>query len=115
MVYFRIHMVGAAREDDAAPPVFFHIAQDLLTPAGNFHAHDGQLFPSLGHGVADSGFRYAEFRRAKQLYQLGGERIFCGERHKRIIKTYFAGDDFLHVIFDIFCVGGHNGAVVVVI
>ena len=113
VVNLRIHMIGPAGQDYAPLSVFLQPGQSLLALFHQIIAGGSQLLPGGMGSHPDFGSRNLECP-GKFLYKGIGENLLVGKRHKGIHKTHVFLGQRLHVIFNVFRIGGDHGAVVVV-
>ena len=113
VVNLRVHMIGPAGQDYAPLSVFLQPGQSLLAFFHQIIAGGSQLLPGGMGSHPDFGSRNLECP-GKFLYKGIGENLLVGKCHKGIHKTHVFLGQRLHVIFNVFRIGGDHGAVVVV-
>ena len=113
VVNLRVHMVGPSGQDNASLSVFLQPGQSLLALFLQIIAGGSQFLPGGMGGHPDFGSRNLECS-GKFLYKCIGEYLLIGKGHKGIHETHVFLGQRLHVIFNIFRVGGDHGTVVVV-
>ena len=104
-------MVRAAGKDDALSTGFGHIFQYLFSFFLRICSNLLQFIPCMIYGSLD--FRGRNF--FKFLFQSVCNGFGRGKGHKRVAEYDLSFAYFLHVIFNIFRIGGYNRTVVVVI
>ncbi len=111
VVDLRVDMVGPAGKDDAPFVVLLQEAQDFFSLVPHILTCAGQLIPGRLGGV--------HHFRDRQLLKLSGEGgSHCLQRtegHERIAQYHFTPADLIHIVLDVFRVGGDDRAVVVVV
>ena len=104
VVDLRVHMVGTARQYDAAAVVFFHPLKCFLALFLHVPAGSKKLLPRLVSGFLHLIGRNLELF-VKDFDQPLRQHLFVGKRHKRIEETNVFRIQLLHVVFDILGVG----------
>ena len=112
VVDLRIDVVGASRQNDSLDMVFLHEFKDFFALFADIYAGLLKLLPAGLAGGADllSGDIGAEL--SLHSFRDGAD---AGKGHERIAEFHFAVRDLLHVIADVFRIGGDDRAVVVVV
>ena len=110
VVDLRIDMVGASCQHNAVPSGFFQITQGFFSFFHQIPAGKLQLFPCCLCCLCHFLFRYIRKRFNQSLCQ----HIQSGKGQKRIAKMDGWIVQLFHVVFDIFRIGGHNGAVIMI-
>ena len=110
MIDFRIQMIGPSCKDNTLCTRFFHIRKDFLTFSLNIFSGSGHFRPAL--------FRRPEHFFFRQLGKFFDQFLFgnfqISESHKWIAQDCFAAADFIHIILDVFRIGGDDRAVVMI-
>ena len=114
-------MVGTASQDDTVAVVFFKPGQGFFALLLNVMAGSFQLLPCgmgglcdlfPGHGMICLGVGAECFQELP--HQGIGQDLFIGEGQEGIHKVYMFCGNLLHIVFNVLCVGGNHGAVVMV-
>ena len=109
----RVHVVGAARQHDAASAGLLQPVQNLLALCLHVPAGLQKLLPAGMRGHAHLSRRDIECLNEFRHQRLG-QNLFVGKSHEGIHKVHVLLSQFFHVIFDVFRIGSDHGAVVVV-
>ena len=113
VVNLRVHMVGPAGQDNPPFSMLLHPGQGFLPLFHQVVTGGGQLLPGGMGCHPDLGSRNLECS-GKFLYKGIGENILIGKCHEGIHEMHVFLGQSLHVIFNVFRIGGDHGAVVVV-
>ena len=111
VVDLRVQVIGPARKDDALLMVVLQPGKDLLALSFDILMGSGHFFPAGRRGPAD-------LLRGKLLKFFDqGVRgdLQAGERHEGIAQHRLAPADLLHIVLDVFRIGGDDGAVVMIV
>ena len=111
VVDLRIGMIGMSCQHDAAFSGLCQIVKRLLTLFLDVLSGVGKLFPcSLCRGADLTGRQLGKFPEQRLCHG-----VDVAEGHEGIPQLHLTARDFLHVVLDIFRVGGNNGTVVMVV
>ena len=111
MVDLRVNMIGPSGQNDAPFAGLLQILQHLLALFLHILSGAGKLLPGRFAGIGD--FSRRDF--GKFLGQRLRNGVQVPEGHKGIAEGDLSACDFLHIVFDIFRIGGDNRTVVMVI
>ena len=111
VVDFGVDMIGTSRKDNSLDTSFFYIRQNPLSLMADILADLFQFLPGVGRSRCD----FSRGNLRKLLLQGRGDRLKVRKGHERHAHTDRPVGDFLHVVADILRIGGHDGAVVVVV
>ena len=104
-------MIRAAGKDDAAFLILFHVLYGLFPFFSDILSGMPQFFPRGAGSVYD-----LLGRKLGKFFDKGFRSgLDIPEGHKWIPQHGFAPADFLHIVFNIFRVGGDNRAVVMIV
>ena len=114
VIDLRVDMIGPPGQDNTAAAIVLHLLQYPLS----FRHDVGLGLPLLRPGCLDCrldfGSRDVPFLLT-ELYQPFGSNLFIGKGHKGADIAHFPLCNSLHVVFQVFRIGGHHGAAVVVL
>ena len=114
VVDLRVDMVGTARQDDAGLALRFHLRQHFRSLGTDVRLGLSLLRPGFRGGGPDFGFRDVPGFGTAADHAVGGG-LLAGEGHEGPDVADVAFRDGFHVVFQIFRVADHDGAVVVVL
>ena len=114
VIDLRVDMIGPPGQDNTAAAIVLHLLQYPLSFCHNVGLglpllRPGCLDCRLGFGSRDVPFLLTE------PYQPFGSNFFIGKGHKGADIAHFSLCNSLHVVFQVFRIGGHHGAAVVVL
>ena len=110
MVDLRVDMVWTACKNDASAACFFHIFQGLFPFSAYILTDSSHFLPgSMGSSLDLTGRNILE-----DLCQTFCNDLFRGQGKEWVHELNGRIMKLIHIVFDIFCVRGNDGAVVVV-
>ena len=114
MVDLRIIVVWPSCQDNTVASGLIQVSKGFLSFFSNILPAGFQLCPAFVGGVPDFFLRNLEFL-PEDFHQAVCHDFFCCQGKKRIHKIDMPLDDLVHIVLDIFRVGGDNRAVVMIV
>ena len=113
VVNLRIHMVGTSGKNNAVPVMLLQPCNGFLALFLHIPAAGQKLLPACMSSLLNFNGRNLIFP-AEFYNQLLCQNLFTGKGKERIHKANMVFRQLLHIVFDVFCVRGNHGAVVMV-